>query len=140
MVSKHNLDNSEIVRCNNCRTILNESPSLDRNQRTPCPWCGSLSRYHVRVANIRLAISVPESRAKGRRLGKGKPFIEQQAKHEVFHETDEYHDVDRVIDREHNRYIEIVKDSKTGRIIRQCCELLSYHVGRGYAKRKGEED
>jgi hypothetical protein len=133
-------NDNEVVRCNNCRTVLNEAPSLQRSERTPCPSCGSLSRYHIRLADVRINVSPVESRVKAKRLGKGKPFIEQQAKHELFRETSEYHDVDRVIDREHNRYIEIIKDSKTGEVIRQCCELLSYHVGHGYAKHKGKKD
>ena len=143
-----NQENSEIVRCNNCRTILNESPSIQYSERTPCPICGSLSRYcekrgrvakHYKIAiNTALSVSIPRIGARGKRHGKGKPFIDQYSKRELFRESGEYHDVDRVIDRDNNLYIEIIKDSKTGKVLRHCWELLDYHVGHGYAKQKGD--
>lgn len=105
-------DNSEIVRCNNCRTVLNESPSLQYGERTPCPICGSLSRYRERVGriarhyrivtNTALSISVPETRARAKRHGKGKPFIDQHSKRELYRDTGEVHDLERIIDHENN--------------------------------------
>ena len=131
-------NNSDIVRCNECKTVLNESPSLPRSQRTPCPVCRSLSRDNLRLVNPKLVVSVPKWRAKGKRHGKGKSFIDQYLKRELYQETGEDRDVQRVIDHEHNIYKEIIRDSKTGRIIRECCEPLDKHVGHGYAKlRKG---
>ena len=132
-------DNIEIVRCNNCMTVVNESPSLQRSQRTPCPVCGSLSRDHIRLVDTKVAVAVPKLKTRGKRLGKGKPFIEQEGKHEVYHDTGEEQDVTRVFDHEHNTYIEIIKDSKTGKVICEHREPLDQHRGHGYAKRRVNE-
>jgi hypothetical protein len=132
-------NNSEIVRCNNCRIVLNETPSIQYSERTPCPVCGSLSRHYEKVAVVKIGLST-SANAKAKRLGKGKPFIEQSAKHELYRETGEDHDVDRIIDREKNLYKETIRDSKTGGVIRECCEPLDKHVGHGYAKRKIKEE
>jgi hypothetical protein len=83
---------------------------------------------------------VPKLRARGKRLGKGKPFIDQQSKRELYRDTGETHDVERIIDLENNIYKEVIKDSKTGKIIRECCEPLDKHVGHGYAKYKSKKD
>ena len=133
-------NDSEIVRCSKCGTVLNESPSLPRSQRTPCPVCGSLSRDHTKLIVTKLSVSVSRLRAKGKRQGKGKPFIDQYLKRELFRKTGEVHDVERIIDPENNIYKEVIRDSKTGEIIRKCCEPLDKHVGHGYAKRKVVEE
>lgn len=129
-------NDSEIVRCNKCRTILNESPSLPRSQRTPCPICGSLSRDNLRLVDPKLSASVSKLRARGKRHGKGKPFIEQYLKRELYRDTGEEHDVERVIYPEKNIYKEIIKDSKTRKVIRKRCEPLNKHTEHGYAKHK----
>jgi hypothetical protein len=133
-------DASDIVRCVKCRAVLNESPSLTRSQRTPCPVCGSLSRDNMRVVVPKLSVSVPKWRARGKRQGKGEPFIDQYLKRELYRDTGEDHDVERTIDHERNIYREVIRDSKTGELIRDCYEPLDKHTGHGYAKRKGEGD
>ena len=137
MASKNN---SEIVRCNKCRTILNESPSLPRSQRTPCPICGSLSRDNLRLVDPKLSVSVPKLRARGKRLGKGKHFIDQVGKREKYHDTGKEQDVTRVFDHEGNLYTEIIRDSKTGKVIREFSEPLDKHQGHGYAKHKSRTE
>jgi len=131
-------NDSEIVRCNKCWTVLNESPSVPRSQRTPCPVCGSLSRDNMKVVRTNLSVSVPKLRARGKRLGKGKHFIEQVGKREKYHDTGKEQDVTRVFDYEGNLYTEIIRDSKTGKVIREFSEPLDKHQGHGYAKQKGD--
>jgi hypothetical protein len=131
-------DDSDIVRCIKCRTVLNESTSLIRSQRTPCPVCGSLSRDNMRVVAPKLSVSVPKWRARGKRQGKGEPFIDQYLKRELYRDTGEDHDVERTIDHERNIYREVIRDSKTGELIRDCYEPLDKHTGHGYAKHKGK--
>jgi hypothetical protein len=141
-------NSSKIVRCNKCGTALDETPSLQYGERTPCPICGSLSRYRERVGRIArhyqivtdtaLSVSISETRARAKRRGKGKPFIDQRSKRELYRDTGEVHDVERIIDPENNIYKEVIRDSKTGEIIRECCEPLDKHTGHGYAKQKGD--
>jgi hypothetical protein len=89
----------------------------------------------MRPVEAKLRVSAPKWRARGKRHGKGKPFIDKYLKRELYRDMGEDHDAERLIDRKRNIYKEIVKDPKTGRIIHHCWELLDYHVGRGYAKR-----
>jgi hypothetical protein len=44
--------------------------------------------------------------------------------------------IERVIDRENDKYYELITDSETGSILRECNEPLTQHVDRGSAKRK----
>jgi hypothetical protein len=129
-----NKDNGEVVRCNNCKTVLDENPSIHPSERTPCPNCGSLSRYYEKVAHIKIGTSIPKTEVKVKHLGKGKPFIEQRTKHDLYRKTGQGTDEVRIIDRENNLYKKIIKDSKTGEIIYECCEPLDKHIGHDSAK------
>lgn len=128
-------NDSEVVCCNNCKTVLDESPSIQYSERTPCPVCGSLSRHYEKVALVKIGLPT-SAEAKAKRLGKGRPFIEQRAKHDLYRKTGQDTDEARIIDRENNLYKKIIKDSKTGEIIYECCEPLDKHVGHGDAKRR----
>jgi hypothetical protein len=132
------MNNIEVVRCNNCKAILNESPDIQPSERTPCPSCGSISRDYKKEASVDLGMVIPEARMKAKHGGKGKPFIEQHGKHELYRKTGEDRDVNRIIDRENNLYIEIIIDSKTGELICGCIEPLDKHKGHGSAKNKKE--
>ena len=142
-----NQENSEIVRCNNCRTLSNESPAIEYGERTPCPVCGSLSRCsetlghiarHYRV-EINTALSVrPQIDSKAKRKGRGRPFIEQRSTHDLYRKTGQDTDEVRIIDRENNLYQKTIKDSKTGETIYECCEPLDKHTGHGYARHRGK--
>jgi hypothetical protein len=125
--------NNTVVRCNNCKAVLDEAPDIQPSKRTPCPSCGSISRcYEIEVhakINVRASVGM-----KAKRGGRGKPFIEQQSKHELYRKSGQETDVTRIIDRENNLYKEIIKDYKTGEIIKECTEPLDKHVGHGTAK------
>ena len=132
MVSK---DNGEIVRCNKCKIVLDETASLKYSERTPCPVCGSLSRYNERAVNAAIGVSIRKVEEKAKRLGKGRPFIEQRAKRDLYRKTGQETDEVRIIDRKNNLYKKIIKDSETGETIYERSEPLSKHVGHGSAKR-----
>lgn len=134
MASNNDDTVSEVVQCNNCKVPLNESPYIQLSERTPCPSCGSMSRYYEKTGLVTVGETIPKAEMKAKHLGKGKPFIEQQGRHELYRKTGEYTDVTRIIDRENNLYKEVIKDSKTGRVIHCCIEFLDKHVGHGSAK------
>jgi hypothetical protein len=92
----------------------------------------------MRVVAPKLSVSVPKWRTRGKRQGKGEPFIDQYLKRELYRDTGEDHDVERTIDHERNIYREVIRDSKTGELIRDCYEPLDKHTGHGYAKHKGK--
>jgi hypothetical protein len=72
---------------------------------------------------------------KGRHNGEKKPFIEQLGGADLCRKTGEWMEKSRVIDRDNDKYTEIVKDPKTGEVVYQCEEPLSKHVNHGSAKK-----
>ena len=125
---------STSVRCGNCKTILNEDPSIQPNLRTPCHSCGSMARIYDCAITEKIGIAVRMG-MKAKRQGKGKPFIEQVTEADIQRITNKHMHLDRVINRENDLYKEVVTDPKTGEIIHQCEEPLSKHQGHGSAKR-----
>jgi len=121
---------ANVVRCNNCKTILDENPSIQPSERTPCPSCGSISRlYEIEVKEKKIDAFESKIEAIAKHAGKGKPFIEGRTKHDIYRKTGQDTDETRIIDRENNLYKKIIKDSKTGKIIYECCEPLDKHTG-----------
>jgi hypothetical protein len=74
---------------------------------------------------------------KAKRPGEKRPIVEGRAGASFFVRDQEWHDVERVIDRGNDRYLEVVRDG-VGEEIRRVDEPLSEHRGRGDAKRKSE--
>ena len=102
------MNDIEVVRCNNCKTILNEPTDIQPSERTPCPSCGSTSRDYKKEVSVDLGIVIPKAQMKAKHGGKGRPFIEQHGKRELYRKTDEHRDITRIIDRENNIYTEII--------------------------------
>lgn len=123
------------VFCSRCNTVLNEDPSIQASQRIPCPSCGSISR-RVEVFSSDSGRGMETVKLKARHQGKGEPFIEQVSGADLHRNSNEWTNIERIIDRENDIYMEVITDSKTGKIIHQCIEPLSEHQGHGSAKRK----
>ncbi|HEY8844896.1 MAG TPA: hypothetical protein VIM23_13430 [Gaiellaceae bacterium] len=45
---------AEPVRCGQCRTILEEPPNVPRDERLPCPKCGSRTRLYSQPLEARV--------------------------------------------------------------------------------------
>lgn len=115
------------IRCPDCGQELDAYADA-------CPRCGSSNRT-VRVTdNVRLE-ALEQIRLKKKRPGERKPFQEIKAGDEIYRETGERRRVERIIDREHDRYYEHVEDS-SGNEIRHVDEPLSQHRWHGDAKKK----
>jgi len=127
-----------VVNCGNCGLKLDEDTSAPTETRLPCPSCGSMIRaIHV---TIRDTVIIKEKLGiKGRHAGGGKPFIEHVQGDDLHRDTETWRHLSRIIDRENDKYHEVVKDSATGDIFHECHEPLSQHRGHGTAKRKSEE-
>lgn len=126
--------------CGPCGAQLEEPSSTPSGARTPCPSCGSLARHHkVKMAG---GLPAPHSqlRLKAKRGGKGKPFLTQVMGDELYRDTQEWRRVERVIDRENDRYTERITRSGSGEIIKEVSESLSEHQGHGAAKRNRHQD
>jgi len=68
---------------------------------------------------------------KGKRGGKGKPFIKGVIGDDLYRKFQKWVRLERVIDRDNNIYKEVVVDPTTGEEIYKCDEHLSQHVGHG---------
>jgi hypothetical protein len=77
---------------------------------------------------------------KGRTPKSKKPFHEQITGADLYKLTGQWNALHRIIDRARDYYYELIKDSKTGTVIRFCEEPLSKHFGRGSAEKPGKSD
>ena len=123
------------VKCQDCGEVLNETPATQADERGPCPACGSKARHFEVV--ISETVEVHEKLGLKARHGKsGKPFLESVSGDDLHRKSGKWMSLERVIDRENDKYKEIVTDPKTGEIIHHCEEPLSQHQGHGSAKKR----
>ncbi len=115
------------IQCSTCETPW---ASTD----TACPSCGSAKRT---VALSLRGTVTPHSgrhlKARHGQPGRVAPHLEIVAGADQFRETGEWRQVERVIDRENDRYTERIVDAD-GNVVREVDEPLSRHTGRGAAK------
>ena len=123
------------VRCGNCGLQLDEDASTSTENRLPCPACNSLTRA-IDVSVYDEVTTKERLGMKGRHRDGGKPFIEQVHGADWHRDTRTWRHIDRIIDRENDKYYEVVKDPKTGEILHECQEPLSKHRDHGAAKHK----
>ena len=127
------------VQCGSCGLALSDSADQPQADRAPCPKCGSQTRsFAVRIAE---SVTLREKRGmKLKRSGKGKPAFESVSGDDQYKKTGKWNKLDRVIDRENDRYKERIVDGDTGSTIRDVDEPLSEHQGRGAARRRPAGD
>lgn len=126
------------VKCNECGF---ESDVGCEPAPNSCLVCSSiyLSRYISVVASPVSIGSIHDSvtvRVKNPDLpSKKKLRKEIQAGADLYRKTGEYLDKYRLIDKDNDRYVEIVKDLSTGKVTYHCNEPLSAHTGHGSARK-----
>jgi len=125
----------DIVRCDQCKTPLDEPLQTPAGSRIPCPRCGSSSRLFEKALAGAITLRASLS-SKAREPGRRKPFLEQVSGASYFSKAQRW--VERLmrIDRRDNQYQEVVTDPETGTIIHKCGEPLSEHRGHGDARKK----
>lgn len=122
-----------IARCGKCGMELNKANEIQPDQTTPCPSCGSTSKQFD-IPHQEGIIAGDENGIKAKHNKGEKPFIEQISGSELNHGTGRFVNKFRVIDRDNDIYVEIIRDLDTGKAIRCSIELLSDHINHGYAK------
>ncbi len=126
------------VKCGQCHEPLDETSHLPAAEPRPCPGCGSLSRQ-INVA-VSGTIEVHRKvKLMGRRPGMKRPFIEQTAGDDLHRKTGRWMKLQRIIDRENDRYYERVTDPRSGNVVHECDEPLSEHKGHGSARPKRQD-
>ena len=120
------------LKCTDCDELLsNESdvcPKCGSNKKTVCMGFSEdlRGRFHDQLRGI------------VKKEGTKKPVKEFELGDEKRISNNSWVDKTRIIDRENNEYVEVVKDKETGEIIHECKEALSDHFNHGSAKYKKE--
>lgn len=122
----------EQSKCKKCNAVLFEPRGSDR---TPCPACGETVRIFDEQIQETLVLH-DHMRMKGKHGGKGRPFFDAQVGANFYFKDQEWHHLERIIDRDKDLYIEIITNPKTGEVIRKVEKPLSQHQGHGSAKYK----
>ena len=124
--------------CAACGTPIDESANTLPADRKACPSCGSLARnfsVHVHeTLTLREKIGL-----KHKRPGHKKPIYESVSGDDLHRATGQWNKLTREIDRENNRYKEVIVNPASGEVLRHCDEPLTEHIGRGSAKPKPSE-
>lgn len=124
------------VFCANCgEPVADDTQSA---QRQPCPQCGSTDRnVYVKVAdNIKAYDSLRAKQKDPSKKSKDKVRVDTYAGYEHSYKLNKIVEKKRTIDKNNDRYTELVTDPDTKEIIHKCNEKHSEHRGHGYAKFK----
>ena len=125
-------EESRIIKCEDCGEQLPQE-FVAIKEKEDCPNCGSRSR--IIQLGIADAISVKDS-VKGKK--KDINFNSKRNPRYKFFEGDEFSHSDqkwmkktRVIDKDNDKYFEVVIDPDTNELVHFCEEPLSKHTGHG---------
>ncbi len=130
---------SEQVRCGTCGLELDEKTGTEKNQRAPCPKCGSTVRSHAVEMRVGLRI-LTGLKATGLRGGmsRTKGWFMRTFSGQVpqRNRDNAIANVERTFDRDGDRYIEKVTLRDSGEVIHSTNEPLSKHRGHGSDRQK----
>lgn len=125
----------DYTSCSQCGTRIEEPQDTPVVARTPCPACRSTARtFNVHVQEtltLREKIGL-----KHKRPGHKKPIYESVSGDDLHRKSGQWNHLTREIDRENDRYKEVILNPTTGEVIRSVDEPLTEHTGRGSAKPK----
>ena len=98
---------TQAMKCQNCGEILEEPFDLSVEGRGPCPKCGSRAR-HFEVTVSETLTTHEHIGIKSRHGSSGKPFLESKFGDSLHHKTGEWMSREMTVDRENDRYKEII--------------------------------
>ena len=101
-----------------------------------CPGCSARTFHRTLEASVQV---IPAVTGKGRRGGKGKPFVRFKIAKEWWRDGQKF--IARMYcgDREKDHYSEKVVDPDTGQIVHQCDEPLSDHYKKQVADEQSDD-
>lgn len=100
---------------------------------TLCPICGSQNRLLV-ARDAQVIKSNEQTTLKKMRPGNKRFHEKIKAGDDFHHKSGQWNRLERIIDRDNNRYFEHIEDDE-GNVIRHIEEPLTEHRGHGDAKR-----
>ena len=132
-------EQTTVVKCQRCKTVLDEPAHTPVAQRTSCPNCGSTARHFEHEVRVTSTVQVGW-RGKGRTGQPGqpgsKPWLTTMSEPSWSYDRQKWVHREKTEDRKNDLYTETVTDPDTGEIIHQTREPLSKHRGHGSAKKK----
>ena len=114
------------IYCEDCGEKLSEKDRI-------CPICGSKKRKAILQVKEKLEIH-EQVRGKGKEAGIKKPIKEFKIGDDFHRDSKKWNYRKMHIDRKNDEYEEIITNKDSGKIIHECKESLSQHVGHGSAK------
>ena len=121
------------VKCNKCGSHFDVIAGFDKSML--CPVC-DVNDWNYNVpeeekTELRQPVKLKERPPEG-----GKPIREIKSGEELFKETNEWRQIERIVDRKDDVYYEKITDLKTGKVIKEVFEKLSEHKGHGADKKR----
>lgn len=114
---------ADATLCADCR-----SPVVETMPRTPCARCGGTAIAHA-VSISETVVSVARVLTRHRSPGGYKFRRQVEDGDSLFRKTGEFHKLHRKIDRDADRYRELIVD-QAGNVLRDVDEPLSVHKSR----------
>jgi hypothetical protein len=118
------------VNCNVCGAVIpGETPWTPKEDKKPCPQCGSMKRLYSLVITTK-SKSFLQIAAKARhgQPGQIKPFYELKRGYNYFRKTGAWHWILQIADHDKDYYRKFVRDVATGKILKNQTERLSQHI------------
>jgi phage FluMu protein Com len=119
------------IKCTQCNGTFARYGTVE--DISICPECGSTSLVHEIIIEDS-AKGHEKGMIKGKHGGSGRPFRESTFGDDLHRKTGRWMDLERVIDRDNDKYKERIVNPETGKVIHECEEPLSKHQGYGSAK------
>ena len=124
--------------CAGCGAPIDEPVRLAVADRKPCSSCGFMARNFS--AHIQESLTIREKIGmKQKRPGHKKPIYESVSGDDLHRASGQWNKLTREIDRENNRYREVIVNPEASKTLRHCDEPLTDHINRGSAKPKPGE-
>ncbi len=99
------------------------------------PSCGEVGvALGITVNDTAAVREMLAFRAKGDRDGKRSVFLQGKTGDEFHRDTQRWTVISRTIDRDNDRYDEVITGADTGEVLHECREPLSEHTGHGSAR------
>lgn len=104
-----------VTKCECCRRVLEEDPSLAPSKRTPCPDCGSSGRLVLAEGSAHVTVR-PRVAYETDRSSKTK--IKGRLGDDWFVKDQKWNFVAQHVDGIRKRYIKVIRDGDSGETIR----------------------
>jgi hypothetical protein len=127
-----------MAQCIQCQHPLPDANTVEEAEfltKQPCPSCGGFGR-NLSAQTVETLEFHDHYGMRLKRPGRRGYAVDVVARPDFNRDRQKLVRLDRVINKENDKYYEKITDYQTGEIIREVSEPLSEHVGRGAAKLK----